>query len=646
MRIVFDLETEGLTEPSFDINGDIKPAASRIRCLCYEDMDTGDKVTLTTYQEMRELFQQEDLTVIGHNIIRYDAKVLRNVLGIDLKGVRMIDTLALSWYLFPGRKKHGLDVWGGEYGITKVKVEDWETAPIELLVKRCSVDVKINIRLFRQQLERLRAIYIDGEKMKRIMGYLTFKMECAAEQESVKWRIDLEKLIEGLEFLKEEKRKKEEILTQAMPEKIHTKWIKKPEKMYKEDESLSERGKKWLEFLQSQGLPEYYLGSVEVECSREKGNPRSHAQVKKWLDSLGWKPDTFKYNGNRAIPQISVIDGTEVCYSVKMLYDIEPVLQHLEGFYVINHRIGLLEAFIDKSKNRNNNALMDGSVRAEIQGLTNTLRFQHSKPVVNLPLVSKLYGDIVRRVLVSPDDDHVLCGADCSGLEEATKHHYIMEFDAEYVRELRTKDYDPHADLAVLAGLMTREDKMFYKSFRREEAVNGEIERYKELKDIRLRAKRVNFAAVYGAGPPKIAQTAGISLQEAKELFRVYWKRNKSVKLIANACRTKVVDGEMWLRNPVSEFWYSLRAEKDRFSTLNQSTAVYCFDTWVRKVRSKGIKLCGQFHDELIAPVRKEDIEKTRRLLSQSITEANKELKLRVELGIDIQFGDSYADIH
>jgi hypothetical protein len=35
----------------------------------------------------------------------------------------------------------------------------------------------------------------------------------------------------------------------------------------------------------------------------------------------------------------------------------------------------------------------------------------------------------------------------------------------------------------------------------------------------------------------------------------------------------------MWLYNPVSKFWYSA-IYKDIFSTLNQGTGVYCFDTW------------------------------------------------------------------
>ena len=105
---------------------------------------------------------------------------------------------------------------------------------------------------------------------------------------------------------------------------------------------------------------------------------------------------------------------------------------------------------------------------------------------------------------------------------------------------------------------------------------------YNKIKEIRNLGKVVNFSSVYGAGPPKIALTTGMSLSQAKTLHKTYWSRNKSVKQVAASVKTKtiIIDGEeqMWLLNPVSGFWYSLRYEKDKFSTLNQGTGVYCFD--------------------------------------------------------------------
>lgn len=93
---------------------------------------------------------------------------------------------------------------------------------------------------------------------------------------------------------------------------------------------------------------------------------------------------------------------------------------------------------------------------------------------------------------------------------------------------------------------------------------------YEKLKEIRHKAKTGNFAMTYGAFPPRIAITANISTKEAEKLFETYWERNKAIKLVAEDCIVKTINDQMWLYNPVSKFWCSLRYEKDKFSTLNQ----------------------------------------------------------------------------
>ena len=135
-------------------------------------------------------------------------------------------------------------------------------------------------------------------------------------------------------------------------------------------------------------------------------------------------------------------------------------------------------------------------------------------------------------------------------------------------------------------------------------------------------------------------------LSKAQTLHNIYWKRNWAVKKIAKNTVHKTVNDQMWLFNPVSKFWYSLRFEKDKFSTLNQSTGVFCFDTQVRGIRNRGYKLCGQFHDEVVFPLKKADQEKVRKDLQEIIEETNETLKLNIKLGISLDFGKSYADIH
>lgn len=102
----------------------------------------------------------------------------------------------------------------------------------------------------------------------------------------------------------------------------------------------------------------------------------------------------------------------------------------------------------------------------------------------------------------------------------------------------------------------------------------------------------------------------------------------------------------MWLLNPINGFFYSLRYEKDIFSTLVQGSASYIFDLWVKYIRSKRPQLTAQFHDEIVLEVRQGYREKCEALLRWAIDKVNDQLKLNRSLDIDIQWGSNYSAIH
>ena len=162
----------------------------------------------------------------------------------------------------------------------------------------------------------------------------------------------------------------------------------------------------------------------------------------------------------------------------------------------------------------------------------------------------------------------------------------------------------------------------------------------------RKKGKATNYSATYGAGGATIARAAGVSEHEGKKLHEAYWRLNWSIPAIADGLTTKTCRRQKWLYNPVSRLWYSLRTEKDRWSTLNQGTGVWCFDTWVKYQRQKGLPQIGQMHDETINLVKEKNKDKAAEVLRWAIEETNKELKLNRELDIDVAFGLTYADIH
>lgn len=210
----------------------------------------------------------------------------------------------------------------------------------------------------------------------------------------------------------------------------------------------------------------------------------------------------------------------------------------------------------------------------------------------------------------------------------------MKPLDPDYVEEMSQQGFDPHLDLAKHAGVITQEDIDKHNS--------GEL----SLKALRKNYKVVNYSATYGIGAAKLARETGMTSKEAQNLLDAFWNRNWSVQTVASELTIKDRRGYKWVLNPVSKFWYSLRSDKDRFSTLNQGTGVFCFDSWVKEIREMGVQTIGQFHDEVIVLTKSGEEGTIKENLEQGIRSVNDQLKLNVELGVDVQFGNTYADIH
>lgn len=612
---IFDIEGDGLTP-------------TKIHCLV---ANRGGAFKATTnYDNMRSFFLNAKV-LVGHNITLWDIPQVERLLGIKITA-KLVDTLALSWYLYPDRVLHGLESWGEDFGVPKPKIDDWYNLSAEEYIHRCTEDVKINTKLWEKMWAYLNLMYNDEEDVWRFIDYLSFKMDCAREQERSKWKLDVERCRSGLDVLEREKQVKTVELAKAMPRvPVYAKRTK-PAKPYKKDGSLSATGAKWFVTLREHGLPNTYDGVVEQLVGENEPNPGSHSQIKDWLFSLGWQPTTFKYvrdkeTGDvRKIPQVNAEHGAGICDSVKLLYSVEPNLELLDGLGVISHRISILKGFLEALDE-------DGCIKASIQGLTNTLRFKH-KTAVNLPKAGKPYGELIRGCLIAREG-YELCGSDMASLEDRLKQHFIYPYDPEYVEEMNIPGYDPHLSLALSAGEITAEQKDAY--------VAGTDKSIKPIRDI---FKNGNYACQYGAMPPRLALTANINLKKAKQVWEAYWKKNWAIKEAAKAQQVRTIKGQMWLVNPVNGFLYSLRHEKDIFSTLVQGTASYVFDKWVENFRKKRPQLTAQFHDEVVIEVKKGFREKATALLQEAIELLNTQLHLNRRLDIDVQFGDHYAAIH
>jgi hypothetical protein len=205
---VFDIETDGLLDDM-----------TKIHVLSYT-YDGKDIWRCGDHDAMREFFEEQEV-LIGHNIIRFDIPAVEKILGIKIKA-RLIDTLALSWYLNHHRIKHGLEGYGEDYGVPKPVIKDWNSLTYEDYAHRCQEDVKINWRLWRDLDLKLNKLYQDPAEKDRLIDYLSFKLDCAREQETLGWKLDVEKAQAAYDEIMRLKGEKEEQLADAMPKRVLT----------------------------------------------------------------------------------------------------------------------------------------------------------------------------------------------------------------------------------------------------------------------------------------------------------------------------------------------------------------------------------------------------------------------------------------
>lgn len=645
------------------------------------------------------------IPVVVHNGICFDIPLCEKLLDIDLSELMVIDTLALSWYLNTDREMHGLGSFLEDYGIKKPDIENWDDLSYEEYKHRCEEDVKINVALWEDMQNRLiemytmtkhcidsgkvspkrmnpsEVVYLDryinnstvDEYIDRILTFLMFKMDCARLQEKTKWDVDLEYLEKTEKELGAILSEAKEVLEALMPPVPEYGTRTKPAgDPNKKDGTPKVQTVKWNEAVDnltkfdSYGNPLSKIidgvgDKVKVIKEYKAPNANSNTQLKNLFFSYGWKPQTFKYIKDkdamelwvaggfkksekpipRMVPQISVDgeDGKELCPSILLLAEEVPDLLKYDRYTMVKHRHDTIKGFIRD--------VVNGKLMARVGGFTNTLRVKH-REIVNLVGVDKPYGENIRGALIS-GEGNILLGSDLSSLEDRTKHHFMLAHDPDYVATMMADDYDPHILTAHSAGMVSDAELAGFKLG----TLTGAIK--EAVAKARKGGKTTNYASVYGGSPEAIARGGGIDLNLAKQLHEGYWKLNWSVKAIAEEqCVFEDSKRQKWLINPINGFCYSLRTEKDRFSTLCQGTGSFFFDIWVDNIlesmysKFKTKRLTGSFHDEIIICFK--DLDKAKSIMKEiilsSIDKVNKQFLLRRDLGCDCQLGYRYSEIH
>ena len=668
-----DLESTGLLHHLIE-QGD----KAKLHNFCAMSVDGKNMWTLHTDTDNErntlQRFLDRDIILVMHNGIQYDKYALKHF-GYDIDKVHFVDTLALSWYLDLYRAKHGLESYGEESGVPKPVIDDWEKLTQADYDNRVQEDVKIQEYTYRKlkgMFEELYGKMSDYDFCThKVVRYLNFKMQQLAEQQNTKFRIDVEHAKSIVEKLEKEIEFKTEQLRQAMPKVAVYAKHKKPTKPYKKDGTLSATGEKWRDITFEYGYDFDFDGEIKVVKKYDDPNPSSTQQVKDWLFSLGWNPQTFKFvkddTGERKIPQIYVQgSGGQVCESIVELSEENPELEHLVGLGVLTHRKGCVQGFLDSVQ-------FGEYVEAGANGFTNTLRLKHKKPVVNLPSTRVLYGVEVRSCLISRIDKTLL-GADLSALENILKFNFQMPYDPEYVKSQMSDDFDPHLAIACLGGLLSQDEVNFYKiekegfdaskydmtdGLKKLLSLPNDDKKLKigDISKIRGKGKGTNYSCQYGAGKATVARTAGVDIKTGGKLHKAYNDMNWSINKIAESQKVKETSHGKYQLNPLNNIWYRLKTDKDKFSTLVQGSGSYVLDCWLLylfslrdsgnyKLGDSGVKLLASQHDEMICEFDDGNDSEVKRLCLDALEMVNKVMKLDIPFGCDVQFGKKYSEIH
>mgnify|MGYP002641324873 FL=1 len=390
-KIIIDIETDS--------------TASRIWCAVTKDLTNQEVKVWTEVSELQKYLKPTDI-LIGHNIIGFDAPVLRKHWNLTIDSSQLQDTLVMSRLLNPVVEGgHSLRAWGLKLGNHKDEFSDFDGGLSDEMVSYCIQDVEVTARLY----ETLTDSLLDwGESVD-----LEHKTAVALkQQEENGFKLNQKETLILLTDWKQRLAEIEEGLQEVFRPIV--------------TERISEKTGKRLK------------DKVEVF------NPGSRKQIAERLMALGWKPNKHTEKGTVVIDE-SVLETID-----------RPEARLFEEYLLLQKRITQAEKWIDYA---DNSSRVHGSV------ITNgaiTGRMSHSKPnMAQIPSVSSPYGKECRSVW-TVEDGNRLVGIDASGLELRMLAHYMK--DEDYTNEILSGDI--HTKNMEAAGLTNRDQaKTFIYAF-------------------------------------------------------------------------------------------------------------------------------------------------------------------------------------
>ena len=574
-QIVFDIEANGLNPDT-------------VWCIIAYEREAKEYIewsgdTLPNFKDWVK--EQDELEVIGHNIIGYDIPVLERLLKVDFSKCKVTDTLVMSRLAEPSRLGgHSLENWGQLLHLPKGEHSDWLNFSQDML-EYCKQDVRVNELVYQRLLRDLNSF---GTESVMLEGQV---QRIISKQIENGWLLNQRAAFNLLGELKEKKF--------DLEDKVHEKFkplptfIKEITPKVKKDGTYSVVG---LKFLGDQweiavapfsrlDYPEFNLGSRQ--------------QIGRYLKYFGWQPETFTDKG-----QPIVDEG--VLSKVKGIPEAELIGEYL----MIQKRIAQVQSWLDAVKD-------DGRVHGYVNANgAVTGRMTHSSPNMGqVPAGYSPYGKECRAVWVVPEG-YKLVGMDASGLELRMLAHYMN--DKDYTNEILTGDI--HTANQLAAGL-----------------------------DTRSQAKTFIYAFLYGAGDAKIGSIVGGTARDGRRLKAKFLKNTPALgalrERVVVAAGRGFVFGLDRRKVSIRSEHAALNSLLQSAGAIIMKKALCILDEYAT-LHKINYKIIGNIHDEIQTEVATKDAERFGRLATASIEAAGLHYELNCPLAGEYQIGDNWSETH
>lgn len=319
--------------------------------------------------------------------------------------------------------------------------------------------------------------------------------------------------------------------------------------------------------------------------------------------------------------------SAEVLEELAQEYEIcEYILQHRKFAKLKSTYTDALPSLISKR---------DGRIHTTYnQALTVTGRLSSSNPnLQNIPIRSE-EGNKIRSAFCAMDKENsLILSADYSQIELRLLAHVSGD---EHLIHAFTSGEDVHAMTAA---------KVFG------------VELKDVTKEMRRRAKAVNFGIVYGQSKYGLAKSLGITNAEAQEFIDKYFETypkvkeymNNEVEFVTQNGYVETAFGrKRYLASELQSSNYQIRefALRAAINQPLQGTAADLIKIAMirvdKAISSMKTKMIMQVHDELVFEVPKDELEQLKEIIQDCM--ALKDQNLKVPLDVDINYGSSWKE--